>query len=156
MTEAQASEDKSLPETPPPSPFAPKGISIEDIIYCIDTLKLSHQQAADRIGCDKSNITKRLQDYGYKHGDLEAFKKRDAEKYTIRRYKINKHLTDEKLEKMSAYQLVGMDNITLQQERLIMGESTSNIAYADMTGKLSEIQAKRKALEAELGMDNDS
>ena len=151
MTQDTAEQDT---ETPPPSPFTPKGINIDDIIYCIDTLKLSHKQAADRLGCDKSNITKRLQDYGYKHGDLEAFKKRDAEKYTIRRYKINKHLTDEKLEKMSAYQLVGMDNITLQQERLIMGESTQNIAYADLTKNMTELQAKRKALEIELGIED--
>ena len=140
-------------DTPPPSPFKPKGIPIEDILYCVDTLKLSHQQAADRIGCDKSNITKRLQDYGYKHGDIEALKKHDADKYTIRRYRINKHLTEDKLEKMSAYQLVGMDNITLQQERLIRGESTSNLEMHVLSGKIDEIASKRKALALELGID---
>jgi len=53
MTQDNTEQDIN---TPPPSPFKPKGIPIEDILYCVDTLKLSHQQAADRIGCDKSTI----------------------------------------------------------------------------------------------------
>ena len=135
-----------------PALSTPKGINIEDIIYCVDTLKLSYQQKADKIGCSKPNIVQRLQHYGYKPGDLTKFQEHQADRYAIRRLRISKHLTEEKLKKMSAYQLVGMDSVTLNQERLIRGESTQNIAYADLTRDHDKLRAKRQALEKELGI----
>jgi len=122
-------------------------INIEDIIYCIDVLKLSHSQTADKLNCAKSNITQRLQAYGYQPGLLKQFKNNEADRYAIRRLRIAKHLTDEKLEKMSAYQLVGMDSMTLQQERLIRGESTSNISYLDVVKAQEVIESRLKSFE---------
>ena len=136
-----------IPENLTPSKINYR-ISIEDIIYCIDILKLSHKQTADRLGCTKSNITQRLQTYGYKSGYIDDFKSNQADLYSIRRMRIAKHLTDDKLEKMSAYQLVGMDSVTLNSERLIRGESTSNIAYADMIKAKELVDQKMQAFES--------
>ena len=122
-------------------------IPIDDIIYCVDVLKLSHQQTADRLGCHKSNITQRLRDYGYNSGYLEDFKANQADLLSIRRMRIAKFLTDDKLDKMSAYQLVGMDSMSLNSERLIRGESTSNIAYADMIKAKELVDQKMQAFE---------
>jgi hypothetical protein len=108
-------------------------ITIEDIIYCIDVLKLNVTQTAKRLECSHSNISQRLTRYKYNSGDLDKFKNNQADLYSIRRLRFAKHMTDEKIEKMSAYQLTGMDSMVLNQERLIRGESTENIAYADMT-----------------------
>jgi hypothetical protein len=128
-------------------------ISIEDIIYCVDVLKLNYTQTADRLGCHPSNISTRLQRYGYQPGYLDTFKEHQADLYAIRRARIAKHITDEKLEKMSAYQLVGMDSVTLNSERLIRGESTENIAYADMTKAKQLVDDKIKAFEAKYNLD---
>ena len=146
MTDTQSSVTSSK---------APKGIDIEDILYCIDTLKLTHEQTADRLGCHPTNITRRLQVAGFKQGDLISFKDAQADKYAIRRMRIAKNISDDKLKKMSAYQLVGMDSVTLNAERLIRGESTANLAYADMSKDLETIRAKRAALRLELGMDDE-
>jgi hypothetical protein len=116
-------------------------ISMEDIIYCIDVLKLNQKQTADRLQCNESNISQRLKAYGYQRGDLQDFKKQEAERYAIRRMRIAKHLTDDKIEKMSAYQLSGMDGMALANERLIRGESTDNVAFIDMT-KAQELAKK--------------
>ena len=128
-------------------------INIEDIIYCIDVLKLNHTQTAQRLGCDRSNISQRLKTYGYQPGYLDDFKNNQADLYAIRRARIAKHITDEKLEKMSAYQLVGMDSVTLNSERLIRGESTENIAYADMTKAKELVDNKIKAFESKYNID---
>ena len=130
-------------------------ISIEDIIYCIDVLKLSHSQTADRLNCTKSNITQRLQAYGYKPGALTSFKNNEADRYAIRRLRIAKHLTDEKLESCSAYQLVGMDNMTLQEERLIRGQSTENIAYQDTLKAQQIVQDKIKSFNDKYGIQSE-
>ena len=130
-------------------------ISIEDIIYCIDVLKLSHSQTADKLGCNASNITKRLQAYGYKRSDLTNFKKQEAERYAIRRFRIAKHITDDKLEKMSAYQLVGMDNITLQQERLLRDQSTSNVSYLDIVKAKEVMESRLSDFESKYNVDAD-
>ena len=145
MAETQANQIAPADYTPPDelqsNPYNYR-ISIEDIIYCIDILKLTHQQTADRLGCTHSNITQRLQKHNYVKGDLDDFKKHQADIYSIRRQIIAKKLTDEKLEKMSAYQLVGMDSMTLTNERLIRGESTENIAHIDMV-RAQEIQDEK-------------
>ena len=131
-------------------------INIEDIIYCIDVLKLNQTQTAQRLKCHESNISKRLQAYGYKSGDLTSFKKQEADRYAIRRLRIAKHITDDKLEKMSAYQLVGMDNITLQQERLIRGESTENISYLDVVKAKQVMEDRLQTFESKYQVDPDT
>ena len=127
-------------------------ISIEDIIYCIDVLKLSQKQTADRLQCHESNISQRLKAYGYKPGDLITFKQQEAERYAIRRLRIAKHLTDDKMEKMSAYQLTGMDAMTLTNERLIRGQSTENVAYQDDLKAQQIWQEKIKAFQDKYGI----
>lgn len=132
-----------------------KNISIDEIIYCLDVLKLNKTQTAQRLGCAKSNITQRLQTYGYQTGDLDRFKTNQADLLTIRRHRIAKALTDEKIQKMSAYQLVGMDSVTLQSERLIRGESTENIAYMDIVKAKQAIDDKVRAFEKKYGIEHD-
>ena len=149
---ATPATQKALPNNTPSSTYNYR-IPIEDIIHCIDVLKLNHTQTAQRLGCDRSNISRRLKDYGYQSGYLDDFKDHQADLYAIRRMRIAKHLTDDKLEKMSAYQLVGMDSVTLNSERLIRGESTSNIAYADMIKAKELVDEKMKAFENKYMVD---
>ena len=131
-------------------------INIEDIIYCIDVLQLSRQATADRLKCAKSNITQRLQAYGYQPGALKSFQSKEAERYSIRRLRIAKHLTDDKLEKMSAYQLVGMDSMTLQAERLLRDQSTSNISYLDVVKAKEVMESRLAGFESKYDIDPDT
>ena len=55
-------------------------------------------------------------------------------------HQIIQYITPAKLQKASAYQLTGMIALLYDKERLEMGLSTQNIAYADM------VQAKRNKL----------
>jgi len=122
-----------MSESTMPALSSPKKIPIDEIIYCVDVLKLTHRQTAERLGCSHQNITERLNTYGYAPDTLKQFKENQADIYSIRRLRLNKALTEEKIEQMSAYQIVGMDRMTLDAERLLREQSTQNLAYIDMT-----------------------
>jgi len=115
---------------------------------------LTYQEIATIVGRTKQTVHERLQDHIREIDNLKSFKDTKADFLAIQQARILNNLTTEDIKKSSAYQKVGMFSVLHNQERLERGESTSNIAYADLTGKLGEMQAKRKALEKELGIED--
>ena len=122
----------------------PKFIPISAIIDLLEVKGLNQTQAAKVLGCDRSNISKRLKALDYTPGYLKTFKDNRADVLAAFQAEIAKHITPDKLQKSSAYQLAGMMSLFHNQERLERGQSTENIAYADIT-KAQEIVDKRMA-----------
>ena len=82
---------------------------------------------------------------------VEHIKKNfSAKSYLIGDRCANLLLDSNKLDKASAYQLAGIRSYSLQDARLIEGQSTQNIAYADVSKKLQSIDAEIASLEAEV------
>ena len=116
--------------------------------------RLSFSEIGKILGCTKQNISQRLQPLLNEVDNLKSFKENKADILAVQQARLLNHLTTEDIKKSSAYQKVGMFSVLHNQERLERGESTANIAYADLSGKLEEVQAKRKALEVELGIQD--
>ena len=83
--------------------------------------------------------------------DLEAFKKNRADILSGKQLELIKSLTEEDVKKASPYQKVGMFALLYDKERLERGESTSNVAYADLSESLKGLQREEETLLAELG-----
>jgi len=62
-------------------------------------------------------------------------------------------LTEADIKKMSARDRVLAFGILYDKERLERGQSTENIAYADLTKGLEEIQREKRKLAKDLGLD---
>ena len=105
---------------------APKGIPIETILE-YRKKKLSCAEIGVLLGCDKSNISRRLQPYQDDIDNLDLYKTHRADIIALTGRQILKHLTPDRLEKASAYQLAGMYGILYDKERLERGQSTANI-----------------------------
>ena len=129
-----------------------KNIPISLIIDLLETKGLNQAQAAKVVGCHKSNISKRLKDLDYTPGYLKSFKDNRADILAALQAQIVKHITPEKLQKASAYQLTGMMSLLHNQERLERGQSTENIAYADMSKQQAIVKEKIKAFEDKYGI----
>ena len=129
-----------------------KNIPISLIIDLLETKGLNQAQAAKVVGCHKSNISKRLKDLDYTPGYLKSFKDNRADILAVLQAQIVKHITPEKLQKASAYQLTGMMSLLHNQERLERGQSTENIAYADMSKAQAIVQEKIRAFEEKYGI----
>ena len=129
-----------------------KNIPISLIIDLLEIKGLNQAQAAKVVGCHKSNISKRLKDLDYTPGYLKSFKDNRADILAALQAQIVKHITPEKLQKASAYQLTGMMSLLHNQERLERGQSTENIAYADMSKAQAIVQEKIKAFEDKYGI----
>ena len=128
MTATNNNMDKSTKEDNPPAEVTEvtepyhKGISIEHIIE-YKKKGLSHAAIAKLLDCDKSNITNRLKKYEEEIDTLDLHKEHGADILTMTGRNILKHLTQAKLEKATAYQLVGMYGIIHQQEQLKRGNT---------------------------------
>ena len=113
-----------------------KDIPIEAIID-LKSKNYSNSQIASLLKCSPSNITRRLQ-------DVDVVKQyvnhRPFILQQIQRKIIN-YISDAKLQKANPYQLALMYGIFYDKERLETGQSTQNIAYADIIAA----QAKAKA-----------
>ena len=65
-------------------------------------------------------------------------------------------LDTDKLKKASTYQLVSSFGILFDKSRLLKGLSTSNVIYADMSQKESEIESEIRKLEESLARPQDT
>jgi hypothetical protein len=114
-----------------------KGITIEDILE-YKAKNLTHAEIGELLGCDASNVTKRLAPYRDDLNRLANHKKHDADILTLKGMRILDHITDEKLKEASAYQLTGMYGIIHQNERLKRDKSTQNIGVRTVVDNIEE------------------
>lgn len=129
-----------------------KFIPISAIIELMEVKGLNQAQTAKVLGCSKPNISNRLKALDYTPGYLKSFKDNRADVLSALQAQIVKHVTPDKLQKASAYQLVGMMSLLHNQERLERGQSTENIAYADMSKAQEIVQNNIKAFESKYGI----
>ena len=101
--------------------YAPKKIPIEDIIH-YKAKGLSHQEIANIIGCNKSNVTNRL-----KEANVESLnnynKYKDVVFEHLQRRTINK-VTDDEIKRMNPLQRVTAAAILEDKIRHIRGQAT--------------------------------
>ncbi len=126
-----------------------KGIPIEDMIHYSER-GLSHAEIGQMVGCSAANVTARFGKVGYTPERLKAYKLHRADIFTEKQRQIMDAISPEKLKKSTAYQLVGMGGILYDKERLERGESTQNIAYADMAKNSDNIDTEIETLETEI------
>ena len=143
-------------ETSTASKYQPKQIPISDIIELIENKGLNQSQAAKVLGCDHSNISRRLSELDYNPGFLKSFKSNRADVLAYYQSEILKYLTPDKLEKASAYQLTGMFSIMYDKERLELDKSTHNISYLDVVKAKQVMESRLASFESKYHVDPDT
>ena len=147
------SQPAAIQETSDTSKYKPKNIPIDLILYYIETKGLNQTETAQLLGCDSSNISRRLQEIDYIPGHLKSFKEGRADILAFHQSEILKQLTTEKLKKAQARDLTTMFGIFYDKERLERGESTENIAYHDIAKSYNQARDRRIQLEKDLGVN---
>ena len=153
MTQDNAEQTTENPEDLPELNYINTVIPLSKIIE-LRNKGLSYTDIGSLLGCTRENICQRLKPYRSEVDNLKSFKDNKADILAVHQSRLLNNLTDEDIKKSSGYQKVGMFSVLHNQERLERGESTQNIAYADLTKNMTELQAKRKALEIELGIED--
>ena len=145
-----------------PSPQAstsstlPKGIPLYEIIDCIVNKKLSQTDTAILLGCDKSNISKRLKESGYQANYLTTYKNQRADILASYQQIILNSITNEDLQKAGLSQKMMAYGVLYDKERLERGQSTENIAYADMAKAQAQVQEKLHAFESKYSITQET
>lgn len=110
---------------------------------------LSHDQIAAICKVSRSAITQRISKADQAIRMTEVFCEDRANILAWYQQRILKHLTEQKLRKASARDLVISMGVLFDKERLQRGQSTANIAYADMVkayqakvNELKELEGK--------------
>ena len=135
-----------------PEPYH-KGITIDDITYCLEVEGLTITQTALRLNCDKSNITDHLKRNGIVPGYLKDYKKHRADILALTQHKLLKSISTDDLKKASLSQKVMGYGILYDKERLELGQSTENIAYAEMVKVNDQIDKDLAAMRKKLGIE---
>ena len=125
------------------SSTVPKGIPLYEIIDCIVNKNLSQTDTAILLGCDKSNISKRLKDSGYQPTYLTNYKNQRADILASYQQIILNSITSEDLQKAGLSQKMMAYGVLYDKERLERGESTHNIA--SIHGDIQELKALKQA-----------
>lgn len=127
-----------------PSPSTPKNIPIAAIIDLIENKGLTTGQAAKLLGCDRSNISQRLKVVGVQPGYLKKYKDNRADVFAAYQSIILDSITPNDLKKAGLSQKMMGFGVLYDKERLERGQSTENIAYADVV-KAQEIIDRKVA-----------
>ncbi len=137
---------KSPPTELPTSLKAPKNIPIESMLELAHK-GLTDEQVASIIGCDRSNVSRRLQPYRDKLAVLDKHKQYRADILCLKGMSMLENITPAKLKKASARDLTTNYGILFDKERLERGQATSHVAYMDITKGLQEIEKEIQAIE---------
>lgn len=109
-----------------------KGIPISSIIDLIENKNLNMADTARVLGCDERNVARRLETAGLTPGYLGGYKKNRADIFAAYQMMILNSIRPVDLQKASLSQKMLGFGITYDKERLERGQSTENIAYADI------------------------
>ena len=116
---------------------------------------LSYADIARYFNVAIPSVLERINGYVADNIDTEMFKKHRPELLAGKQAEILKSLTSDELNKASPYQKVGMMTYLHGMERLERDKSTANIAYADLSNEMNELDAELARLEAELGRERE-
>ena len=131
----------------------PKGIPLAAIIDYIENKNLSLTETANLLGCTKSNIKQRLTNHGIIPGYLKKYKENRADILATYQGIILNSLTPNDLKRAGLSQKIMAYGVLYDKERLERGQSTENIAYADMIKVNEQIDKDLAAMRKKLGID---
>ena len=123
-----------------------KGIAIEDIVD-LQSRGLSNTQIAKVLGCDHSNISRRLRPLIQTIDHTHKYRKNRALLLAYEQQRIRQAITDADIAKASLRDKVLSIAILFDKERLESGLSTQNIAYADIVKARDQAKDELKSLE---------
>ena len=101
------------------------------------------------LGCTKQNIALRLRPFKTEIEALPSFKEQKADVLAVYQQKILNSLTPGDIKSMPVGSRLTGFGLLYVKERLVRGQSTANVAYKDLTGRVDEINAELAQLEAE-------
>ena len=136
-----STEPPDNPTSTDNSKYTPKGIPLEKIIE-YRRKGLSARAIGKIFNCDHSNVINRLKTVAEDVDTLPEYMIHKADILTLTGKRIINHLTDDKLQKASAYQLTGMYGIINQHDRLERDLSTANTMTV-----IADLEAVRKERE---------
>lgn len=115
---------------------------------------LSYTEVGAILGVTKEAIYQRLKPFLPSVDNLQAVKDNRADTLTVVGDSVLTSLTEEDIQKASAYQKVGMAGLLHNMERLERDKSTANIAhvYKGLTVKMDDLQKQIAENQAQLGM----
>jgi len=114
---------------------APKGIPIEDIIH-YKVKGLSHQEIADLIGCDKSNVTRRLKEANLE--GLENFREYKDKALEHLQRKTVQNITDEEIKRLNPLQRITAAAILQDKIMVMRGQANVITENRNITVDLSK------------------
>lgn len=116
---------------------------------------LNHEEIGKVFGVSGSAVCQQINKYITDGIDLDFYKQNRADIFASKQAQILKSLSQRKIDKASAYQMTGMLGILYDKERLERGQSTANVAYADMNRDAKEMEREIKRLQDELGYEDN-
>ena len=133
--------------------YKPKGISIERMLQ-LRNKELTDGEIAALLGCDRSNVTKRLAKYAPKLERIDSHKKYRADILTDLQIKVLDNFTPDKIKECTVPQSAVVYGILYDKERIERGQSTTNLSIAGVIethiGKLEGISTEISRLSQEL------
>jgi len=131
-----------------PNIRANKNIPIEAIIE-LRQKNLTVNQIAKILGCDHSNIVRRLQSISNEIDLTHSYKKNRADILAFHQRRIIQSITPADLKKAGLRDKIISAGVLYDKERLETGQSTQNIFYADMIKAKSQVDKEIQELEGQ-------
>ena len=129
----------------------PKGINLAAILdYYAKGLKPT--EIARLLNCNHANIHRRLARAAAELSEAKDYREHRADYFSVLQLRALKQVTSSALKKQSAAQNATIAAILYDKERLERGQSTSNIAYADLSANEQALDARLAELDRELGL----
>ena len=114
----------------------------------------SYQQIADKMGCNKSNVIRKLQGYISMLPNADEIQSYQNNKTTVLQamelLTIKEMMSPQKIKDASFNNLAYGFNTIYQANRLESGKSTSNINVVEVQGTISDLQAQADILRKSL------
>ena len=145
----------TTPQEAPPAPkngsSAHKGIPL---IRLIELRKkgLSYPEIGQLVGCSHQSVQERLAPFMEAIENLPAIKDHRADLFTVYGHSILSSLQEGDIKEASLLQRVTAMGILYDKERLERGQSTANVAYADLGRSVAASEARKADLMAKLGL----
>ena len=114
-----------------------KNIPLEKILE-LRNKNLSHSQIAELLGCDTSNVTRRLAPYRETINNLDRFRNHKADILAIHQQRLLSGITAAKLKSAPLGALTLSFAQLYDKERLERGQSTENISIKSIVDSLDK------------------
>lgn len=134
----------------PKAQTGPKHIPLE-LLIDYSKKNLSDTDIAKLVGCDRSNINRRLKGIREETQGLSLYKRHRADILAMMQRRLLNSLTVSEIKEMSGRDRVVSYGILYDKERLERGQSTANIGVHTLVSQheasLADLRAQRAALE---------